>query len=140
MPLLDDMTHTSGDGGLHCNGCQPGRALQSDWGEHGFLATSAGAHRDFQLDVPRTRTIGSVGANLIYTARGSAVGAFLPNARLWDLVAGAAILSRAGGELRYLSGREIDYVQLLAGNLTPEPMIAGHPHVLGQLQQVIVAK
>jgi fructose-1,6-bisphosphatase/inositol monophosphatase family enzyme len=81
-----------------------------------------------------------VGANLVYTARGSAVGAFLTKVRLWDLVAGAAILSRAGGELRYLSGQEIDYLQLLDGNLTPEPIIAGHPLMLEQLQQAIVLK
>ncbi len=45
-------------------------------------------------------------------------------AHLWDLVAGAAILIGASGELRYLSGKSVDYLELLDGRLTPEPMIA----------------
>jgi len=53
------------------------------------------------------------------------------------LVAGAAILVRAGGELRYLSGNSIDYLQLLDGRLAPEPIIAGHPDLLAELPSLI---
>jgi hypothetical protein len=59
---------------------------------------------------------------------------------LWDLVAGAAILARAGGELRYLSGRSIDYVELLDGRLAAEPVIAGHPDLLAELPGMIRAR
>jgi myo-inositol-1(or 4)-monophosphatase len=140
MPLLDDLTYTLGDDKVYCNERPLGRAVQAEWGDNGFLATSAGAHQDFQLDVPRTRTMGSVGANLVYTARGSAAGALLTKARLWDVVGGAAILARTGGELCYLSGQKINYLQLLDGNLAPEPIIAGHADMLVKLKQAIVPK
>jgi myo-inositol-1(or 4)-monophosphatase len=137
MPLLDDMIYTHENAGI-CRGRRNlHQAVRADWGQKGFLAISASAHHDFQINVRRTRALGSVGASLVYTARGSADAAFIPKARLWDLVAGAAILTRAGGELRYLSGRTIDYLQLLDGRLAPEPIIAGHPQLLAELPSLI---
>jgi myo-inositol-1(or 4)-monophosphatase len=137
MPLLDDITYTVGPNGVYRNERDLRKAVRPDWGSKGFLAVSASAHRDFQLNVHRIQTMGSVGANLVYTARGAAAGAFIPKARLWDMVAGAAILARAGGELRYLSGKSIDYLQLLDGRLAPEPVIAGSPRILAELQRAI---
>jgi fructose-1,6-bisphosphatase/inositol monophosphatase family enzyme len=137
MPLIDDMTYTNGHTNVRCGGSDLCQTIRTDWREKGFLAVSASAHRDFQINVHRTRTMGSVGASLAYTARGAAVATFIPKARLWDLVAGAAILGRMGGELRYLSGKSIDYLELLDGRLAPEPVIAGHPHLLAELSGLI---
>jgi myo-inositol-1(or 4)-monophosphatase len=137
MPLLSDMTYTTNGTAVRCNGEELKQAVRVDWGQKGFLAVSASAHHDFQIGVRRTRALGSVGASLVYTARGAAAAAFIPKARLWDLVAGAAILARAGGELRYLSGKSIDYLELLDGGLAPEPVIAGHPHLLAELSSLI---
>lgn len=136
MPLLDDMTVTTTKG-VCCNGQLQRQTVQPDWGRKGFLAVSTGAHRDFEIDVLRTRALGSVGASLIYTARGSATAALIPKAYLWDLVAGACILSLAGGELRYLSDKPVEFHALVDGNLAPEPIIAGHPNLLAELQGAI---
>lgn len=137
MPLLDDMTCTIGSNGICQNEFNLHQTVRSDWGPKGFLAVNASAHCDFQIYVQRTRTMGSVGANLVYTARGAAAAAFIPKARLWDLVAGAAIVTKAGGELRYLSGKSVDYMKLLDGRLAPEPVIAGHPNLLAELPSLI---
>lgn len=137
MPLLDDMTYTNGHTNVRCGGRDLRQAMRAEWGEKGFLAVSASAHRDFHIDVQRTRALGSVSASLIYTARGAAAAAFIPKAHLWDLVAGAAILTRAGGELRYLSGKSVDYLELLDGRLAPEPIVAGHSRLLTALQGLI---
>jgi len=137
MPLLDDMTYTANQDEVYNNDRDLRGAIRADWEEKGFLAINSSAHRRFQLDVPRIRTMGSIGANLIYMSRGVASGAFIPKAHIWDLVAGAAIVRRAGGTLRYLSGHPIDYRPLLNGDLAPEPIIAGHPKLLTELQQAI---
>ena len=137
MPLLDDMTYTDGSGDVYLNDLQLTGTLRQDWTQKGFLAINATGHDDFQIAIRRTRALGSIGANLVYTARGTAVATFTPKARLWDLVAGAAILNGVGGELRYLSGKPIDYLALLDGRLAPEPIIAGHPKVLAELQGAI---
>jgi myo-inositol-1(or 4)-monophosphatase len=132
MPLLDDLT---------CTAFPPERSgLRSEWGPRGFLAVSASSHRNFEFNLPYLRTLGSAGAGLVYTARGSATAAFLPRVRLWDLVAGAAILHQAGGELCYLSGAPIDYAALAQGQQAPESVIAGHPNLLAGLQQAIIRR
>lgn len=137
MPQINDLTYTIGQDEVYNNERDLRGAVQSEWTDRGFLAVNASAHDKFHIDIGHTRTVGGVGASIVYTARGAATAAFLPKARLWDLVAGAAILKRAGGELRYLSGRPIDYLQLLDGQLVPEPIIAGHPRVLVRLSQAI---
>jgi fructose-1,6-bisphosphatase/inositol monophosphatase family enzyme len=136
MPLLDDLTYTAADG-VWSNGQILRQAVQPDWGRKGFLAVNSGAHHDFQIDVLRTRALGGVGASLVYTARGSAAAVFIPRAYVWDLVAGGAILSQAGGELRYLSSKPVEYLPLLDGRLAPEPIIAGHPDLLVELRDAI---
>ncbi len=137
MPLLDDMTYTTHHNEVYCNGLPLSGTVRQNWGQKGFLAVNTAAHYDFQINIRRTRALGSVGANLIYTARGASVGAFIPKAYLWDLVAGAAILTQAGGELRYLSGRPVNYLGLLDGRLAPEPIIASHPTLQAELQAAI---
>jgi len=139
MPLLEDMTYTIDDE-VYCNQRNLRQTVLHDWGMKGFLAVNTGAHHDFDINVQRTRAIGSVGANLIYTARGSATAAFIPKAYLWDLAAGAAILEKTGGELRYLSGQPVDYLAMLDGRLAPEPIIAGHPDVVTELRKAIRPK
>ena len=137
MPLLNDLTYTTQRGEVYGNGRNLRRAVRREWGAKGFLAVGSSTYRSFELDVPRIRTLGSAGASLIYTARGAAAGALIPKARVWDIVAGAAILERAGGRLHYLSGQPIDYEHLLDGRLAPEPILAGHPAMLAELQGAI---
>lgn len=137
MPLLDDLTYTNHQGEVYCNARHLRQTIKRHIGIKDFLAVNASAHSEFKIDFPRTRALGSIGANLVYTARGTSAGAFIPKAHLWDLVAGAAILIGVGGELRYIDGRPADFLELLDGRLTPEPVIAGHPDLQAELRQMI---
>jgi myo-inositol-1(or 4)-monophosphatase len=137
MPLLNDLTYTTAQGEVYCNGRCLTATMHTDWGQKGYLALTAKAHTDFQIDIALTRALGSNGTSLIYTARGSATAAFLPKAYVWDLVAGAAIMNKLGGELRYLDGAAVNYWALLDGRLAPQPIVAGHPHVLKSLPNLI---
>ncbi|GEM_PF-257336 len=143
MPLLNDLTYSSlplqigGGTGIYCNEefLQP--TLLSRWHRKSFLAVTAGAHHDFNINLSLTRALGSVGSSLVYTARGAATAALIPKAYLWDLVAGGIILNRVGGELRYLSGKPVNYQAMLNGSITPEPIIASHPDLFAELQKAI---
>lgn len=113
--------------------------VQPDWGLKGFLAvSSSSAHRRFNLNVKRIRTVSSISTALVYVAQGIAAAAFAPKARLWDLVPGMSFLQQAGGDMRYLSGKPVDYQVLSDGRMTPEPIIAGHAHLLDELQLSIL--
>ncbi|MDX1523447.1 MAG: inositol monophosphatase, partial [Anaerolineae bacterium] len=137
MPLLDDVTYTGHDGRVYLNQCPLTAPLRTDWSDKGYLAINSTAHHDFQIDVKRTRALGSIGANLVYTVRGSATATLMTRASLWDIVAGGAMLDKIGGELRYLSGRRVDYTTLLDGRPVTEPILAGHPDLLAGLANKI---
>ena len=134
MPLLHDLTYTTHDG-ASCNQQILRDTVRKDWEKKGYLAVTSCAHHEFDLKSFRTRALGSVCANLVYTARGSATAALIPKARLWDLAASACILTRAGGTLCYLSGKPIDYRVLMDGSLASEAIIAGHPEIVGEICQ-----
>ncbi len=134
MPLLHDLTYTTHDG-VSCNQQILRNTVRKDWEKKGYLAVTSCAHHDFDLRSFRTRALGSVCANLVYTARGSATAALIPKARLWDLAASACILIQAGGTLCYLSGKPIDYSALMDGSLAPEAIIAGHPEIVEDVCQ-----
>lgn len=138
MPLLDDMTYAVHQRGVYSDTHNlTYHAVRREWVLKDFVAVSANIHRDYQIENHNTRALGSISASLVYTARGVAAGAFFSKARLWDLVAGAAILAEAGGGLSYLFGQSVDFLQLLDGRLIPEPIIAGHPDILADLRRLI---
>ena len=137
MPLLNDLTYTAGDEAIYCNNHRLHQSVRSSWGHKDFLAVTAAAHHEYKIMTQHTRALGSIATSLAYTARGSAVGAFIPKARLWDLAPGAAILQGAGGTLSYISGQPVDYVELLDGRLAPEPIIASHPQLQRKLRIMI---
>ncbi|MCB0191316.1 MAG: inositol monophosphatase [Anaerolineae bacterium] len=141
MPATQEMYYTGRDGHV----CDIfGRSLlwsvRQNWGHKGFVATTASAHANYHLNIPRTRAPGSVGVNLVYAARGTAAAAFLPKPCLWDLVPGAALLAPAGGVVRYLSGHPLDYTALLNGQSSPEPVLAGSSSLLDELQSKISSR
>jgi myo-inositol-1(or 4)-monophosphatase len=138
FPALDELLVTLNGKPCISKMAQPdlkdvkGPALK--WSHKSFLAvSSASVHQKFNIQLPRVRTVGSIGAGLAHIARGTATAAFLPKAHLWDLVAGAAILNRAGAELRYLSGEPVNFEALANGDLAPEPILAGHPLIVARL-------
>ena len=136
MPLLHDLTYTTDDG-ISCNQQILRNTVRKDWKKRGYLAVTSSTHHEFDLKPFRTRALGSVSANLVYTARGSATAALIPKAYLWDLAATACILTQAGGTLSYLSGKAIDYSALADGSLAPEPIIAGHPEIVASVCQTL---
>ena len=72
--------------------------------------------------------MGSVAAHVAFTARGAAVGTII-NSYLWDFVGAASILLRAGGCLRTLSGKDVDFRELLrkGREVVPETILASTP-------------
>jgi myo-inositol-1(or 4)-monophosphatase len=93
--------------------------------------------RDFEVSYKgRGLAFGSAASNLCYVAKGNIQGGLIDSIRLYDIAAGTAILKAAGGELRYLSGREVDLWELRDGHKTPEVTVMGHPENVAQLQKL----
>jgi myo-inositol-1(or 4)-monophosphatase len=82
-------------------------------------------HRDFSSDFPgKIRNLGSCAGHLAYVARGAADACLMKNVTVRDLAAGSIILEAAGGEIRYLDGRQFHVGDLLDGRRVEEPLIA----------------
>ena len=124
VPLLED-TYAAGPGtGALLNGqpiavLPPGAAPSSDW-----LAVPSDIHR-YQVNLRvKLRSIGSTAASICYVARGSAAGALVSRASIWDLAAALAILSAAGGTSAYLAdGAPLDLTALSDGRETSGPTL-----------------
>jgi fructose-1,6-bisphosphatase/inositol monophosphatase family enzyme len=128
------------DSGVICNDRPLSNSLVATWDDQSFLAVASSAHWRYQIDVKRTRALGAIAANMAYTARGSALGAFLDRASIWDMAAGAAILLRLGAEFRTLSGSAVTWSELLDGRQIREPIVVAHPALLPRLRRSIRRK
>lgn len=134
MPATDEWYEVDQDGPPRWNGVPIEVAHDNLLDSESYLCVPSNIHRRYTIDYPgKTRSMGSLAAYLCYVARGSAAGALLGRPKLWDIAAGAAILRRAGGDLRLLSGAPIDLPAMLDGSAPPEPVIAGSPAMLDML-------
>ena len=138
MPLLREMYHVDVRGDACWNGRPLTPIKPGTWDANALLCVPADAHRAYDIRFQGiTRAMGSTAANLIYVARGSALGALIAPVHIWDLAAALAILERVGGEVRYLSGRPVDVGALMDGRRAAEPMLAAAPADLARfLEQV----
>lgn len=124
LPALGEM-YWAGPDGAFFNGQPLPRLTTVDFESPlAFVAVPSNAHRTYHIDFPRTRSLGSVAAHLIYVARGIAVGSVTRQVKIWDIAGALPILRQTGGGLSYLSGQTFRLDELLAGELTPEPLIA----------------
>jgi myo-inositol-1(or 4)-monophosphatase len=135
FPLLDDCYWAGPTGSAMLND-QPIHVLaprppdSQDW-----IATPSNAHRRFTINFAgKTRGLGSTVGPFCYVARGSAVGALISRAAIWDIAAGMAILQAAGGVAVGLSGAPINTSAMLNGKLLDEPAIIAAPHQIPALR------
>jgi myo-inositol-1(or 4)-monophosphatase len=134
FPLLDDCYWAGPTGDAMLNNqpihVLPPRPLDSqDW-----IATPSNAHRRFTIDFAgKTRGLGSTVGPFCYVARGSALGALISRAAIWDIAAGLAILHAAGGVAVGLSGAPINTSAMLDGRTLAEPVILAAPHQIPAL-------
>ncbi|MDP6777119.1 MAG: inositol monophosphatase family protein [Candidatus Latescibacteria bacterium] len=127
LPVLDDLYHTDGDR-AYCNSmplAPPSPPVEGN----SVLLISEGAFGVVPTGYPgKVLGFGSATAHLCYVAKGSAVGA-VDRASIWDYAAAAAILRAVDVPFRYLSGHDVDFVQLYDGGTAPEPtLICSQPH------------
>src|SRR4051812_49182146 len=139
FPLLDDCYWAGPTGSAMLNDqpiqVLPPRPLDSqDW-----IATPSNAHRRFTIDFAgKTRGLGSTVGPFCYVARGSALGALISRAAIWDIAAGLAILHAAGGVAVGLSGGPINTSAMLDGRTLAEPVILAASHQISALRAGIV--
>jgi fructose-1,6-bisphosphatase/inositol monophosphatase family enzyme len=135
LPLIDDCYWAEATGPAFRNDepIHVSAAVHVDGND--WLGVSSYAHRQFRIDFPgKTRSLSSVAADCCYVARGSAVGALIGRANLWDLAAGFSILRAAGASVVGLSGAPVEVPPLLDGRKLSEPILIGPPQLISTLR------
>jgi myo-inositol-1(or 4)-monophosphatase len=139
LPLIGEWYEVDCEGPATFNGrplhVTSGNLLDSD----AWICVPSNSHRRYTIDFPgKIRSLGSMAAYLCYVARGTAAGALLGRAAIWDIAAGLAILRRAGGDIHLLdSGKVLDLKGMLTGRPPTEPLIAGSPAAINMLRERI---
>jgi myo-inositol-1(or 4)-monophosphatase len=96
---------------------------------------------DLQRYPGKVRSIGSAALHICFTLVYPGIYAAIEGAgeHVWDIAGAHAILNAEGYELRYLSGRELDYERLVQGEGAAEPMLAGRPEQVRALRRLLTS-
>ncbi len=138
LPLLEDYYWADAEGPAYRNDQIIEVSNSTNIDNNDWIGISSYAHRTYRIDFPgKTRSLSSVAADFCYVARGSALGALIGRANLWDMAAGLAILRAAGGVVQTLSGQPFDPRPLLDGRKATEPIIASTPALIERIRSHI---
>jgi myo-inositol-1(or 4)-monophosphatase len=138
LPRLEEIYWATAEGGAYWNG----EPIRIDGPEkidsESVMAVGSDFHRVAVNRFPgKVRSFGSLAANLCYVARGSVTAAISSRTRIWDIAAGGLIVQRAGGAVRYIDGRSLDWRQLVTDGGTREFLVAGHSEVISNVSRYI---
>lgn len=102
-----------------------------------FIAVPSSVHRYFKVSFPRLRSFGSTTAHLAYVAQGVATAALARRIRIWDVAAVLPLLKISQTRLIYLSGKAFHPIELLRGEVAPEPLIAAHSSIIEEVRALL---
>lgn len=140
MPHTRDFFHTT-PGQPACRNGQP-FLMKTPRPVHPetLLLTHSRPHQRYDLSADyagKVFCLGSAMVHLCCVATGGADALLIGHDRIWDLVAGLALLVKNGGVLRYVNGPVVSLPELLTGGPAPYPMLGGHPEVITQFEALI---
>ncbi|MGB9753872.1 MAG: inositol-phosphate phosphatase [Roseiflexus castenholzii] len=111
---------------------------EQEWESEDWLAIPSDAHRRLEIDfIGKTRSLGSAAAAICYVARGSALGAVLTHATIWDVAGSIAVLRAAGGVGITLAGAPFEPAAIIDGRAVREPLLFGAPGTVEALRRHI---
>lgn len=138
LPILDDCYWAAAEGPAYRNHTPIQVSDHTTVDTNDWIAVPSTAHRSYRIAFAgKTRCLSSVAADCCYVARGSALGALIGRASLWDLAAAFAILRAAGAAMAHLSGKPVAIPPLLDGRNLPEPLVIASPAMLEPIRAAI---
>lgn len=105
-----------------------------------FIAVPSNAHRYYQINFPRLRSLGSVTAHLAYVAHGMATAAITRRLKLWDIASVLPSLKISRTALVYLTGEAFNPRDLLNGESASAPIIVAHSSIIDKIRACVQLK
>lgn len=141
FPVIDEMYTVAPDVPARCNGRDLVLTDTVTFDQESVLFVTSVSHRRYHIDfIGKTKSLGSTAAHIVFVAGGRGVAALLGVPRIWDIAAAAAVLLRLGGRVIYLSGEEVDFRDLTAGQKPRAPLLVGPPLAVDALRQRITVR
>lgn len=144
LPCLDELFWAARGEGAFCNGTRlrivDRHALQAE----DPVCLTSGPMKRLKIEAlpGDVRCLGSVAAEVAYTARGSFCATIGRGEGILDTAAALCVLFEAGGEFRYLSGPPVDLASFARGEGGPfhparDFLLYGPPRLLSYLQGML---
>ncbi len=134
LPLIDECYWNDGQGHAYCNNDPIAVYPYDTFDTQDGLLVPSRMHTEYESTFPgKVRSLGSFAAHCCYVARGSALGALLGYAQLWDVAAGLAILHDAGGAASMLDGQPLRTHTMLDGSKPTQPLFISTPGLIEHL-------
>lgn len=138
LPVLNDMFSAVSGGSSYRNGKPLVPLQQVPPEDHDYLFIPCANLKGLRIRYPgRNLSLAAASVHLSYAAAGSSFGVVVEPTHAYDIAASALIFEEAGGAVRYLSGKEINYLELADGRLTLEPVIATPRSQIAWLQKKV---
>ncbi len=101
------------------------------------LYVSSGAHQKYRITFSgKVRAMGSTALHYCLVARGAAVGA-ISTGHVWDMAAAAAAIKEAGGVMKHLDGRPIEWAKWYTGEGLRPAVLAAPPSIWDHVAETI---
>ncbi len=102
-----------------------------------FMVDSKTFRTHYMKDFPgKIRSFGSTAFHITLVAAGTAIGASSIRNKIWDVAGASAIANRCGVDVKYISGEDINYMELFEMNHTKEPVITCHPDLFEDIRNL----
>ena len=137
LPITREMFYAHREGGAFLNGSRIRPREETPLHHQDCIGiTSIGARRlDLRPVVGYLRLLGSIGSEVVYTARGALYGCISMGDKLVDMGAVDCIAREAGCQLVYLSGRPFRLQDWIEGPPPAEPMLIGPEWAVRELRE-----
>ena len=105
-----------------------------------FLGVPSNAHRDYEINYPRVRAMGSTTAHLAYICRGISIGSITRRVSIWDIASILPFFNHLGIRSEYYSGAPLEIKDILNKELIPEPILSAPQQWFDKLRRNIQPK
>ncbi len=125
FPVTGDIYEAVAGYGSYYNGKRISIGPDTEYRRECNLYVPQKAHIKYKISYKgRTQNLGSSAAHIAFVARGIAIGA-VSRSCVWDFAAAAVIVTEAGGDIRYLDGRAINWPAMICSRKKfPKPVFA----------------
>jgi myo-inositol-1(or 4)-monophosphatase len=139
LPVLDELFWAVRGEGAFCNGTRLQARDRDDLEIEDTLCMTSNSLKTLTAEaIPgRLRCLGSIAAELAYTARGSLCATVGLHEGIVDIAAALCLCLEAGCQFRYLRGPQVDIGALVHAQRTTEHFVCGPPRLIAYLQKTL---